>query len=300
MRQFDPIYFTPPSGPVNRPRTLYKGGGGDGGAAQRKKEEDERIEAAVTRLNQTFGLTKATPKAIDKSDYTKTVTSSGADPYGTGTPSNASMYPWIYGNTQQTTVFDEAGYNSAVKAAQAEANDLNKKAKARETLYTKIGKDFTNNALTDLNKDYDAAAREQRFTLARAGLSGGSRDIDSNRELTDLHKQGILRATNMGTQATNNARSNDDKVRSDLIQSIYAGLSGDSAVQQAAERMSNNAKSAADDASLASMTGFFDAIKQQQMQAAYAQGYNQYGQVLSPQSRTSTTQRGDNGKLGSY
>jgi hypothetical protein len=83
-----------------------------------------------------------------------------------------------------------------------------------------------------------------------------------------------LRATNLGTQAENNARQSDDKTRTDLISSIYAGLSGDSATQQAYESMQNNSKTAQDEANLASLGGFFDALKQSQQQQAYLQGVN--------------------------
>lgn len=327
MRQFDPIFFTPPSGPTNRPRTLHKGGGkgGDGGAAARKAAEDARIADAVKKLNQVFAVGQFDPEPVDinrfyqdvpgQQEYnaifpwlsnTRTSPVNVPDGFELQTIQNQNSNPMLgigwFGNGYNTTsqrLFNRRGYDEAVGKAKAAADEKNRNAMAnREGIYTKIGQDFTNNAMVDLEKDYESAAREQRFTLARAGLSGGSRDIDSNRELTDRRNQGVLRATNLGIQAANNARSADDKTRTDLISSIYAGLTADNAVQQASERMRNNARAASDEAGLASLGGFFDAIKQQQQMAAYQQGYNAFPQPMAQPGRVNTAQRDFNGRVG--
>ncbi len=298
MKQFDPIFFTPPSGKTTAPRTLYKGGGGgDGGAAARKAAEDARIASSIRKLNEVFGLAEATPDPVDRNRFT------------TRTPaSNSNNALWrVYGvpqpqsNDDQIT-FDEAGYNAAVKAAQDKANSLRGAGEARENLYKKIGTDATNTALLDLNRERGITERDLNFGLARAGLSGGSRDIDANREVLDTYQQGVLKASNIGLQTGNNARSNDEKTRVNLINSIHAGLSDGDATAQAYTAMSNNARSAADDANSASLAGFFDVLKQQQAQAQYNQGVNSVPAAapFQQQRNTPSATKSFGGKIGSF
>lgn len=274
MKQFDPIFFTPPSGDTKRPRRLHKGGGGDGGAAERQAEEKERVRNAISKINQIFGVEKAAPEAVDRNAFMRQVPVARTAQYDAlGRPMNQGPSVGFGQNyPQYTTAFDTSGFNQALAAAQAKADALSATAAQREGLYKKIGADATNKATFDLNKDRDVTEREFKFMLARAGLSGGSRDIDVNREVLDTYQQGVLKAADMGTSTANNARSADDKTRVNLINSISAGLDQGSATQQAYEGMRNNARQAQDDANATSMVGFFDVLRQQQQQAAYNQG----------------------------
>jgi hypothetical protein len=278
--QHDPIFFTPPSGDTKRARTLYKGGGGggggDGGAAERKAAEDARIAAAITNLNSVFGVGDAAPVKVNKSGFR------------------------VKNANGKGFTFDQAGYDAAVLAAKS--NSMNPKMAAREALYSKIGDDTKNNAMIDLNKERGLTERDLNFMLARNGLSGGSRDVDANKDVLDTFNQGVLKATNIGLQTGNNARSNDEKTRVNLINSIHAGLSDGDAQQQAYQGMANNAKQAQDDANGASLAGFFDVLKNQQQQAQYLQGMN--GTVNQAQKSGSTygsTIKGNyGGKTGSF
>lgn len=250
-------------------RQRFKGGGGgDGGAAARKAAEDARIAAAIKQLNEVFGVSEAVPETVDRAAFFKQTPSS----------KNQGQYvgfgQYLENTPQYTTVFDQAGYDAAVKAAQDKANALKTGAQARENLYSKIGTDATNVAMTDLNKERGITERELKFQLARNGLSGGSRDIDANRDVLDNYQQGVLKASNIGTQTANNARSSDEKTRVNLINSIQAGLTAGDAVQQAYAGMSNNAAAAQDAANAASLTGFFDVLRQQQEKNQYQAGVN--------------------------
>lgn len=239
------------------------GGGGDGGAAARKAAEDARIAAAIKQLNEVFGVVDAQPEAVDRNNF-----------YTNVPVKNTNQYSWINGSNtpQYTRVFDQAGYDAAVKAAQDKANSLKAGAQARENLYSKIGTDATNVAMTDLNKERGIAERELKFNLARNGLSGGSRDIDANRDVLDTYQQGVLKASNMGTQTANNARLSDEKTRVNLINSIQAGLTAGDAVQQAYAGMSNNASAAQDEANATTLAGFFDVLRSQQDRNQYQKG----------------------------
>lgn len=249
--------------------------GGDGGAAARQAAEDARIARAIQKLNEVFGMAEATPDLVDKAAYTSKVAAPNKNAGIGGFGFDGGINNGYFGNQQQLIdVFDETGYAAAVAAAQAKADSLKDAGAKREQLYSKIGTDATNTALFDLNKERGIAERDLNFGLARAGLSGGSRDIDANKDVLDTHQEGVLKASNIGLQTSNNARSNDEKTRVNLINSIAAGLTEGDALSQSYAALSNNAKSAADDANNASLAGFFDVLKQQQAAAQYNQGAN--------------------------
>lgn len=266
---------------------LYKGGGGgDGGAAARDAAEKERVSQAVKKINAIFqlGSNGVTDPAslVDRSQFTKSINPSSVrdstwNPTVTG--------DWNRANNVATTVFDKAGYDAAVAEAKKNAST----APARESLYTKIGDDTKNTALVDLGRDRDITQRDLGFMLARAGLSGGSRDVDVNRDILDTYNQGVLKAANMGTETANNARSADDQTRVKLIQNIQAGLDEGQAAQQAYEGMANNARSAQDDANSATLKGFFDILNNQQKEAAYTTAYNQ---AVNPYAKNTNTYGG--------
>lgn len=327
--QHEPIFFTPPSGDTKRPRRLHKGGGGgDGGAAKRKKEEDARVASAIKKINAIFAIDQFEPEAVNQAAFMQelpddtsrygafNIPSRNAKPievpdgYELQTQAvkaspigmNLSSINGIgnVGSQTKRYLFNRKGYDEAVAASKAAAAKKNQDALAsREGLYTQIGEDATNKALVDLNKDRDVAEREFKFMLARAGLSGGSRDIDVNRDLLDTHQQGILKASELGLSASNNARSADDKTRVNLINSIRAGLDEGSAMQQAYEGMRNNARTAQDEANATTLAGFFDVLRQQQQQAAYSQAANDTIQQYKKTPYSSAVS-GDRGRTGSY
>jgi len=309
----EPIFFTPPTGDTKRPRRLYKGASGDGGAAERQAAEDARVAAAIQKINEIFGVSQAQPETVDRAAFTKTVpsNSTAANPSGIfSAVSTGNVVPTStafggfnginnFGKTQ--TVFDQAGYDAAVAAAAEKAKKLSTAASDREKLYSTIGSDATNNALLDLNKDRAITERELNFMLARAGLSGGSRDVDVNKDILDTYQQGVLKATNSGLSTANNARSADDTTRVNLINSIRSGLDAGSAQQQAYQDMQNNARTAQDNANANGLAGFFDALKTQQQNAAYTNGV---ASTTIPQQTKSTPYssaiNGDRGKTNSY
>jgi hypothetical protein len=238
--QHEPIFFTVPSGDTKRPRTLHKGGGGgDGGAAARAAAEKERVAAGIQAINEVFGNTKATPNAIDKAAYTT-----------------------------------QAGYDAAVAAEQARVDKLNSAAQQREQLYSTVAEDAKKKALLDIERERAITERELNFALARNGLSGGSRDVDANKDVLDTAQQGILKASEIGLATANDARSNDERTRVNLINSIQSGLDSGSAIQSAYTGMANNANLARDNASAASLNGFFDTLRANQNAAQYQQAVN--------------------------
>lgn len=214
--------------------------GGDGGAAQRKAAEDERQSGAISSLNRIFGMGSAT--APDKANYTKPRAGAGGflAPFFDGVPE-----------------FDQAGFD----AAQSEFDASNGKPNAREGLYSKIAADSKALQLDDLGRDRGLAERDVGFDLARRGLSGGSREIDTSREIGDQFNRGVLTADNNSQGVANDARMSDEKTRINLINSIRSGMSDSDATSAAFNSMQNNANQAANNAKTQNIGGFFDAIR---------------------------------------
>ena len=260
------------------------GGGGDGGAAKRAEAERQRVAAATSAINQIFGV-NPTPVNVDRNKFMTpfqagqeigdgyeliTVPVAGQNnqrytisPWNGQMTPNLGAYSSISGlgigqqsnqPRNQQMIFNRSAYEQAVKDAEANRDRPNQQ---REELYGKIRQDFTNNAMLDLNRERGLTERELNFILARQGLSGGSRDVDANKDVLDEFNRGALQATNFGIQAANNARLADDRTRTNLIASIQAGLDGSQAQQQALEGMRNNARMAQDEANTASLSGLF-------------------------------------------
>lgn len=223
------------------------GGGGDGGAADRKKAEDKRIAEATNKINIILGQENAKPYEVDRADFT-TTTQAAAD--GDNSP------------PPPTTTFDQAGFDAALAKAAADAEASKANFGERLKLYDKAGGDAKTKAMIDLDKEHAITGRETNFDIARAGLAGGSRDIDANREVLDTYQQGVLKAGTMSDQVKNSMHAADDKTRVGLIDSIRTGLDQGSAISQGYDAMRNNANQATAEVNNVSLTGFFDRLNQ--------------------------------------
>lgn len=169
----------------------------------------------------------------------------------------------------------------------------------RNALYGTISNDATNKALVDLDKERAITERNLSFDIARNGLTGGSRDIDANRDVLDTYQQGVLRSKEMGNTAATNARAADDNTRIKLINSVRAGLDQGSAVNQAYAEMRNNSNQAMNDAAATNLVGFFDRLNNQYRQYQYDNGVRN-GTVLPQQTQQKAGPQGNNGKLSTY
>jgi len=165
----------------------------------------------------------------------------------------------------------KAAEEARVAAASKKINNIFNAA-GRDVLYSKIRDDANKKALIDLNKERDITQRSIGFDIARHGLSGGSQDIDANRQLTDTYQQGVLKAANMASSMSNNARTADDNTKNNLINSIRAGLDQGNAISQAYTGMANNANKATANAQALSLSGFFDRLNQANQQRLYNSG----------------------------
>jgi hypothetical protein len=260
------------------------GSGGDGGAAERKKAEDKRIAEATNRINVILGQENAKPYEVDRADFT-TITPGGYDGLESGT------------RTHDVTTFDQAGFDAAMAKAAADAEASKTAFGERLKLYDKAGADAKTKAMIDLDKEHAITGRETSFDIARAGLTGGSRDIDSNREVLDTYQQGVLKAGTMADQVKNSMRSADDKTRVGLIDSIRTGLDQGSATNQAYDAMRNNYSQATAEANNVSLTGFFDRLNQINQQRKYNNGVVSGGALAAPVQRNNVQLRDFDGTI---
>ena len=259
------------------------GGGGDGGAADRKAAEDARQAAAIASLNQAFGMPGAS--APDRNSFTKKVTRDASGREVDANPMRRLMSQrrneGDYGNDPNAGLvevdeFDQSGFETALSNYE--------KAKTsgaeREGLYGKFAADAKALQLDDLRKERGLAERDVDFDLARRGLFGGSRDIDAGREIEDQFSRGVLTADNNAQGVANTARSNDERTRISLMNSIRSGMGEADAASAAFNSMQTNAADAANQARNQSVGGFFDAIRGAatagQQASAYEKEFKKY------------------------
>lgn len=87
----------------------------------------------------------------------------------------------------------------------------------------------------DLDRNKVEADRNTRFAMARSGLTGGSRDIDVNRELAETYQRGVLDNTRKASGAVATLESQDQQAKNNLIALAQSGMDATTAAQQASE-----------------------------------------------------------------
>lgn len=89
----------------------------------------------------------------------------------------------------------------------------------------------------DLGRQHEGASRDLKFALARSGLTGGSRQVDANRDLGEMYQRGVLEAERKAQGAAANLRGEDERARANLTSMAMTGLSATNAANQAASAM---------------------------------------------------------------
>lgn len=132
----------------------------------------------------------------------------------------------------------------------------------RDALYTS-----QRDAVYDLNKrevDRQAAEAERanRFGLARAGLMGGSVNVDSVSDLDRRTNEGLMRAGGVADQAAADLQTADERTRSNLISLAQSGIDTGTAAQQALNGLQVNAANAASARAGSTIGNLFDDLSQ--------------------------------------
>lgn len=147
----------------------------------------------------------------------------------------------------------EAERQARVKAATEEINRIfNQQTLGSTVAKTKRDDLYAEqkSAVYDLNKrevDRQAAEAERinRFGLARAGLMGGSVNVDSVADLDRRTNEGLMRAGGIADQAAADLKTQDERTRSNLISLAQSGIDTGTAAQQALKGLEVNSANAA-------------------------------------------------------
>ena len=119
-----------------------------------------------------------------------------------------------------------------------------------------------------------------RFGLARAGLLGGSANIDSVADLDRRTNEGLMRAGGVADQAAADLRSADERTRANLISLAQSGIDTGTAAQSALKGLEANAANAASARAGATVGDLFGSMGQMyllnQMRKGQAEGFNPY------------------------
>lgn len=205
------------------------GGGGDPGASARQQEAERqaRVQAATDEINRIFsGQTKVTKtRTIPGQEQTSLVNTNphwdGGIDWGMVTtkgPDRTETYDeWVNpegGNPREKMYADQ---KTAVY-------DLNKR---------------------EVDRQATEAERLNRFGLARAGLLGGSVNVDSVADLDRRTNEGLMRAGGIADQAAADLRMQDERTRSNLISLAQSGIDTGTASQMALKGLEANSANAA-------------------------------------------------------
>jgi len=96
----------------------------------------------------------------------------------------------------------------------------------------------------DANRQKAIADRNQRFSMARSGLTGGSAATDANVTLGQEYSKGLLSAENKAQGAYSDLQQQDEQSRTNLLNMVRSGMDATTAAQRAGGIMQANAASA--------------------------------------------------------
>jgi len=167
----------------------------------------------------------------------------------------------------------------------------------RESLYTD-----QRNAVFDLNRqDVDRQATEaerfNRFGLARAGLMGGSAQVDSLADINRRTNEGLMRAGGIADQAAADLRTADEQARANLIALAQSGIDTGTAASQSLNALRVNSANAASARAGATVGDLFNDMAQAYLMNQQIAGRNaannpsaqQWYGVSNPRSGSSGT-----------
>lgn len=306
------------------------GGGGDGGAAQMEADRQQRTKAAIDKINaifngsdvqiaegkagaynpgQTYFNADGTQFVVPTKNVQQQVSSDQAGRWlgsgdagesfhlNTGVQArsaggDADAFEGYYKNS---LVPDSTAINKALQGG-LYTGTRTIKGLDRQGMYDDQQRAVTELNQNDVNRQRVEAERQNRFGLARAGLSGGSADVDSNAEINRLENEGLMKATGIGQQAGADLRTADERTRQGLIGMAQSGIDTGQVSQLALAGLDANADNAKSAGSGATVGNVFGDLAQaylfNQQQQAFQNGYGQPQNRGGDLNSTRTTYRG--------
>lgn len=191
---------------------------------------------------------------------------------------------------QQVSAPDMNAVNAAIREGKLYSGTRMIKGYNRQKLYDEQKQAVTELNQNEVNRQESLAERQNRFGLARAGLSGGSSDIESNAEIDRLRAEGLMKAVGIGQSAAADLRSQDERTRQSLIGMAQSGIDTGQVSQLALAGLDSNTAAAQSARQGATIGNVFSDLAQaylfNQQQQAFQQAMNPYARKDqdSPQS----------------
>jgi hypothetical protein len=142
---------------------------------------------------------------------------------------------------------------------------------------------------SDLDREKEEQDRQLKFSNARSGLSFGSVDIDSNRNLGELYLRGVAEAERRAQNAGATLRSEDQASKQQLFSQLLGGADATTAAQNAAQMMRTNASLARQDSTFNAFDtlfkGFGDIHKRSREAAGERRAAEEFGSLFGPRPR---------------
>jgi hypothetical protein len=143
------------------------------------------------------------------------------------------------------------GGNSASRAAAAQeaarqatvgknVSDINSAFRGRTGEYADFRKNLQNQYQTELNRQQGIAARNQKFSLARGGLTGGSAATDAGTLLGQETAQGTVNAQQATESGVAKLMATDEATRQQMIALAQSGGDIGNAATQTANSLRAN------------------------------------------------------------
>lgn len=129
-------------------------------------------------------------------------------------------------------------------AAQVRGLEKKYRTGGRDAMYAERAGAVRGVNMRELNRQAEDAKRGLKFNLARAGLTGGSSDADSQSELARRYNEGTLKVSQLSDEAAADLRMSDERARMSLIGQAQAGLDATSATQLALKNLEANSAAA--------------------------------------------------------
>lgn len=141
----------------------------------------------------------------------------------------------------------------------------------------------------DLDKQKANADRSLKFSLAKAGLTGGSQQVDEQEQEGEAYAKGQLQAEQKALGAGASLQDADEQARQRLIALATSGLTSSEAGMESAQAVQTDLQSAQAQANADSLGDVFSTFNNfsknvdtaQQQRDAYKQLYSLYGPIPS-------------------
>lgn len=235
--------------------------------------DNKWVKKLVTGFGTSGGGSQLYNFANGKGDKGKHTTRNFLDPGGYFTKEHYAKEDAK--RAEQAAAQTEAERQAAVKKGIGDVNSVFD-APGRQAQYDQFANALRTSYMQDAQRQKAVADRGLKFSLAGAGLTGGSADRDARRTSGEEFTRGVLRAENQTQDAVADLKGQDEQSRMNLIQLVTNGLDATTAMARGNAAMATNAAGRQARAASQGLGDVFTntaaAYKRQQDAAAFRRG----------------------------